>query len=165
MPLIPQSTRKKTTVVGVGDPLLGDRGVGILIAEALADHNLPPHVQVVDARSAGDSLDSLFANSDKVILIDTADTPGEPGTIYRITPANPHDPAWASRLNYASTTGVFAAWEDALKSGASPSLTIIAIKPEVIRPAAGLSKKAASAVPKVVQAVMAEVASELDSDT
>lgn len=160
------SNNKKTTVVGVGDPLLGDRGVGIRIAETLADHNLPPHVQVVDLqavdeRSAKDALIPLFASSDKVILIDTVDTPGKPGTVYRITPTDPQNSSWAKKLTSASTSGIFTAWEEALKSGASPSLTIIAVQPEVVGPSIGLSKKAASAVPKVVQAVMAEVASEL----
>ena len=71
---------RRLLVIGVGNTLRGDDGVGVRVAQALANHPLPEGVTVLDGGTEG--LDLLFhlEEADRVILIDAAEmgqTPGE----------------------------------------------------------------------------------------
>ncbi len=73
----------KTTVLGIGNLLLGDEGVGIHAAWTISE-NCPDHVTV---REIGTSiLEAIpdFEEADRIIVIDAMKAHGSPGTIYRI---------------------------------------------------------------------------------
>lgn len=68
-------------VVGVGNALLGDEGVGCHVAHALERIPLPG-VQIVDAGTSFDVL-QLQEGADKLIIVDAVKGGGRPGQIYR----------------------------------------------------------------------------------
>ena len=78
-------TTKKTAVIGLGNPLMADEGIGGFLIEPLAANIVHNEVDFIDAGVGGFSLLHLIADRRKVILIDCAlmDTP--PGTIKRFT--------------------------------------------------------------------------------
>lgn len=72
-------------VLGIGNILLGDEGIGVRVVEALeARYDLPDAVQVVDGGTAGMGLLDLIAGRDHVIIVDAVKTGAEPGTIVRL---------------------------------------------------------------------------------
>jgi hydrogenase maturation protease len=76
----------KTLVLGLGNDLLGDDGVGILIARTLAAR-LNGQVKVVESSVSGIGLLDVLAGYDRAIIIDalvTADS--TPGTIVELCP-------------------------------------------------------------------------------
>ncbi len=75
---------KKTLVLGIGNLLLGDEGVGVHAARALQREKLPPEVEILEVGTA--ILDALPAleRADRVIVLDAMKYDGDPGTIYRI---------------------------------------------------------------------------------
>jgi hydrogenase maturation protease len=76
----------RTLVLGVGNVLLGDEGVGIHAIRRFLEGSLPPHVDVVDGGTAGVDLLGLIDGYGKVIIIDAVDA-GEPaGSLFRFTP-------------------------------------------------------------------------------
>ena len=83
----PQSDRDKCrlAIVGVGNLLLQDEGIGIHFVQALKQVSLPQtdHVEIIDG---GTALPPLPKNLDKLIIIDAAQGGGEPGTIYCLSP-------------------------------------------------------------------------------
>jgi hydrogenase maturation protease len=67
-------------IVGVGNPLRGDDGVGVRVVESLAALALPAGVEVVDGGTMGLGLVNLMKGRRRVVLVDAASlgrTPGE----------------------------------------------------------------------------------------
>jgi hydrogenase maturation protease len=76
-----------TLVLGMGNPILSDDGVGLLVAERLRGASLPGDVEVLQSEVAGLRLLELVRGFTRVIIIDAlkspVDSPREPGEIVR----------------------------------------------------------------------------------
>ena len=81
-------TGKKTLVLGVGNPLMRDDGVGPRVIELLrSGFTFPQHVDVVDAGTMSFMILDLLRGVDELIIIDAVRDTGErPGTVFRMTP-------------------------------------------------------------------------------
>ncbi len=77
---------EKTRIIGIGNPLMGDDGVGIVVAERLSQVRLPDGVEVIDGGTGGITLLTLMEGAGKVILVDAVATGQKPGTVVRFTP-------------------------------------------------------------------------------
>jgi hydrogenase maturation protease len=75
---------KKTLVLGIGNLLLGDEGIGVHAVRALQRETFAPEVEILEVGTA--ILDALPAleGADRVIVLDAMKYDGDPGTIYRI---------------------------------------------------------------------------------
>ncbi len=78
--------QKKTLVMGIGNYLMCDEGIGVHVAEQLQSEILPGHVSVLDGGTGGFHLLEYFENHDHVILVDATLDGREPGTIRKIKP-------------------------------------------------------------------------------
>jgi hydrogenase maturation protease len=67
-------------VLGVGNPLMGDDGVGIRAIELLADCDLPENIRIEEIGTPGWALGAWFENQSSVILIDAVQMGLEPGS-------------------------------------------------------------------------------------
>lgn len=73
-----------TLILGVGNPLRGDDGIGVLAVQQLAAHpDLPAGVQVLDGGTAGLGLIPLLERYRRVILVDAVEMGERPGTVRR----------------------------------------------------------------------------------
>ena len=77
---------KSTLVLGVGNLLLGDEGIGIHIVHRLWDMHLAPEVEVVDGGTGSFELIEHFRDRTKVIIVDAVMADEKSGTILRFTP-------------------------------------------------------------------------------
>lgn len=77
---------ERVLIVGVGNLLLGDEGLGVHVAHALlaADPPLPLGVEVVDAGTSLLDVVKELGKCDRAILVDAIRAGGEPGSIYRL---------------------------------------------------------------------------------
>jgi hydrogenase maturation protease len=79
-------------VIGLGNPLMSDEGIGVLLAQKLAQQAQNQelsgceNVEFYDGGVGGLNLLYKIENRDKVILIDCAKMGERPGTICRFTP-------------------------------------------------------------------------------
>ena len=72
-----------TLILGIGNPILTDDGIGIKIAQKLKEHN--SKLQVTETSEAGLSLLDLVTGYDKLIIIDSIKTgKGKPGECYEL---------------------------------------------------------------------------------
>jgi hydrogenase maturation protease len=76
----------KTLILGVGNLLLKDEGVGIHIVRALEKEELPPEVTVLDGGTGGLHLLSWLEGYDRIIMVDATLDGNPPGTIRLIRP-------------------------------------------------------------------------------
>ena len=108
--------KRKTLVLGLGNPILSDDSVGCRIARALKDKLDQQGVTVTETSQSGLNLLHLLANFDKAILIDAIQTTaGKPGLIYRLKPdtfeashyaTSSHDVNLAAALELGSKSGM-----------------------------------------------------------
>jgi hydrogenase maturation protease len=73
-------------ILGIGNYLMGDEGVGVQTALALQKLPIADTIDVVDGGTGGFHLLEFFEVHDKVILIDATLDNNEPGTIRLIQP-------------------------------------------------------------------------------
>jgi hydrogenase maturation protease len=78
--------RTKTLVLGLGNIIMGDEGVGVYVARALASRRLPPGVECMDGGTGGFILLEPLQQADRIILIDAAADGNPLGTVTRTTP-------------------------------------------------------------------------------
>jgi hydrogenase maturation protease len=79
--------KKALLILGVGNVLMGDEGVGVHAATRLqADHTWRPGVAIVDGGTGGFHLLSLLQDYEPVIMIDATADGRPPGTVGVLTP-------------------------------------------------------------------------------
>lgn len=81
------SGNSDTLVLGIGNYLMGDEGIGVHVANRLGQINLLPEgVTVLDGGTGGFHLLEYFELYDHIILIDATLDNNTPGTIRKIKP-------------------------------------------------------------------------------
>jgi hydrogenase maturation protease len=75
----------RTLVIGLGNPLRGDDGVGVRVIQQLASVQLPPDVEVMDGGTQGLGIVNAFEGRQRVILVDATDMGASPGCVARFT--------------------------------------------------------------------------------
>ncbi len=81
-----QKIESKTLILGLGNVLLNDEGIGVRAVEAMHDENWPDHVDLLDGGTGGFVLLSLFQEYEHLIIIDATLSNDPPGTIKVLTP-------------------------------------------------------------------------------
>jgi hydrogenase maturation protease len=81
-----QSSNNKILILGLGNVLMGDEGVGVHVVRALEKRSLPPNVECLDGGTGGFVLLEPLQNAGRIILIDAAADGNPPGTVTRTTP-------------------------------------------------------------------------------
>ena len=78
--------KKKILILGIGNYLMGDEGIGVHVANKLSTEKFPDGVSVLDGGTGGFYLLEYFEQNDIVILIDATLDGNPPGTIRLIKP-------------------------------------------------------------------------------
>jgi hydrogenase maturation protease len=83
---MPDLTKKPNiTILGVGNILLKDEGVGVRVVEYLyRRYDFPENVQIVDGGVLGIRLMGVIGNTDYLIVVDAVCNRSAPGTLYRM---------------------------------------------------------------------------------
>lgn len=79
-------SNNKTLVLGLGNVIMGDEGVGVHVVRAVEKHTLPVGVECLDGGTGGFILLEPLQNAGRIILIDAAADGNPPGTVTRTTP-------------------------------------------------------------------------------
>lgn len=81
------SKNKKVVIIGVGNILLKDEGIGIHATEHLKRlYDFPSNVEIVDGGVGGLNLLPYMERAENLIIIDAVQANAEPGAIFRFTP-------------------------------------------------------------------------------
>jgi len=77
-------TGGRIIVLGIGNPLCRDDGIGIRIVAEMRDSGKYPGIDIIDGGAAPDLFSLLDADSGKLIIVDALRGGGRAGEIYRI---------------------------------------------------------------------------------
>ncbi len=142
---------KRALVMGVGNLLMGDEGVGVHAARQLASEPVPSAVEVLDGGTGGFHLLSLFAEYDPIILIDATQDGDPPGTVKLVKPKFASD---FPRTLSAHDVGLRDLLETAQLLGPLPTLYLITVSiGELQEMSVELSPSIAGAVGEVLRVV------------
>lgn len=143
-------------VLGLGNPLCRDDGIGVAaVSDLLRRWRPPPGVLVLDGGTLGLSLLPHLEDAEKAILIDAIRDAAAPGTLVHLEGAEVR-PAIEARLSVhqVGVADLFAA--AALRGRLPRRLVLIGLVPAELDVAVGLSPAVASRLPALVDAVIAE---------
>jgi hydrogenase maturation protease len=153
----------RALVVGLGNPILTDDGVGICVVRELASRPSPPNVDLAEACVGGLRLLDTLAGYERVILVDAIQTRGgTPGDIYRLYPTDFKVSLHAGSTHDLSLPGALAFGRGiGLTLPDDQNLTIIAIEVEdVLTFCEECTCAVRESVPGAVEAVLAELGPE-----
>lgn len=77
---------RKTLVLGLGNVLMGDEGIGVAVVKQLETLELPAGVECLDGGTGGMVLLEPLESAGRVILVDAAADGNPIGTVTRTTP-------------------------------------------------------------------------------
>ncbi len=145
-------------VLGVGNILLRDEGIGVRIIEQLQKIELPGNVEVIDGGTAGTELLDILSDRQKVIVVDAVQYDCPPGTVLRFSI---EDLASVEKsIVSLHNIGIAETFEMAKLIGCEPNDVIIfGIKPERIDCGLEITEKMKSIIPQTVELILAELKS------
>jgi hydrogenase maturation protease len=124
---------ERLLIIGLGNPLMGDDGVGIQVVNELRESDLPEYVDVIDGGTPGVGLIDLMSGYSRVIVVDAVR--GEDVFKYDENPlsldnCSLHEMELTSVLRLMKTLGI-----------PIPEITIVGIPAVNIAPGIGLSEE------------------------
>lgn len=142
-------------IIGVGNPLMGDDGVGVALVGRLAKAALPARVEVLDGGTGGVTLLPLMEGAEAVILVDAADMGLPPGAVVRLPgeEIHFHGAAQAFSLHQAGLEGALALGREL---GILPPVVVFLVQGERVEPGIGLSLPVEAALGELEAGVTAE---------
>lgn len=152
----PSKKKQKTIILGTGNLLLKDEGIGIHVIQRMEKLKLPENVKLVDGGTAGINLYHLIEGADRLIVVDCVDAEVEPGAIFRFTPADVDVPERQVTTSFHDI-GLLEALEFAKQEGKSPDTIIIGVQPKEIDWGLELTPEVEKVVPDVIAAVLKEL--------
>jgi len=149
------SEEKKILVLGLGNILMGDEGVGVEVVRELETHALPSGVECLDGGTGGFTLLGPLQSAARVILIDAANDGNPPGTVTRTTPRFSRD--YPPTLT-AHDIGVKDLLDVFYIQGGGPEIVLYAI---TIDPKQPISMKLSEGTARAAEVAVTKILAEL----
>lgn len=80
------SPTRRTVVLGLGNPIMGDDGLGLAALARLKEGwELPPSLELVDGGTWGMNLLPMIEDADELLLLDAIRSGAAPGTVHEMS--------------------------------------------------------------------------------
>ena len=145
-------SQAEVAVLGMGNELLKDEGIGVHVIRRLEETPGLSGVKLVEGGTSPDVADDV-RDVKRLIIVDAAKCGGEPGDVYRMSPEDvqTQQPSSVHELSMIQML-----WQmDML--GRLPEVTIIGVEPKEMDWGMDLSPELAGELPKIVEAVREEL--------
>jgi hydrogenase maturation protease len=151
------ATDMRIVVLGVGNILLSDEGIGVRAVEELGRHYaLPPGVELIDGgTSAMELLDDL-AGSDLLIIADCVRAGFSPGSLIRLV--DDEIPALFRTKLSPHQVGLPEVLGTLVITGEAPKQTVLfGVEPKTLATGIGLSEPVAAMLPTLLEGIAREI--------
>lgn len=142
-------------VVGCGNLLRGDDGVGPILVRHLWERGVPDGARLVDGGTAGMDVAFQMRGAERVVIIDAAATGAAPGTVYRVPGAELEELPPLQGLHTHSFRWdhaiAFARW--ALGDACPTDITVFLIEASGVDLGADLTEPVESAMEQVIDVI------------
>jgi len=147
-------TKNKTLIVGIGNLLYRDDGIGAHVIEEMKKMRLPDQIELLDMGTSTMDLIYHLEEVTKLIVIDAIKAGGVPGTIYRMKP----DDLLPSKNRPVSLhdIGLLETLNMAKERGQKVSTIVIGVEPKILDWGLELSDEVKQRIPDLIEAVLKE---------
>jgi len=143
----------KIVILGVGNLLLSDEGVGIHVVNELMKMSLPPEISVVEGGTDGFGLLNIITGADRLIVIDAVKGSGPPGALYRFDLDEVRNCPSGFKTS-VHQIGILEVLELSKLMGKKPHTTVIGIEPKSLEMGMELSPEVRSKIPRVIELIL-----------
>lgn len=148
---------RRTLLLGLGNPLMGDDGIGLAaLTRLLAQHELPPGVEAMDGGTWGMNLLPVIESHRQVVLLDAINAGAAPGSLVELSQdglpryfqhkLSPHQIDLREVLALAEWRGTM-----------PDEILALGIQPERVELHDGLSPRVSQALPALVARAVARL--------
>lgn len=145
---------KKILILGIGNILQSDDGLGVYIVNEILKSNipLPENVEVMDGGTAGFDLLSLMEDRKKIIIVDALKADDTPGSIYRFKPEHAVS---SDNMFSLHQVGILEVIRFLKLLGHNPEIEIVGIVPKDIATLdISISNEVLKSVPKAIDVIL-----------
>lgn len=163
-------SNKHVLVLGLGNILLRDEGIGVRVVEQLQKQSLPSNIDVIDGGTASLDVLLLAQNIDKLVIIDALKAGNKPGSIYKAS----FDASQRKEIENAfehdckislHQMGLIDALAAAEKTNCAPKeIVIIGVEPQEIDYGLELTDEVKKKIPEIVSIVLKEIKDAIDTE-
>ena len=150
------SSKGNLLILGLGNTIMGDEGVGVAIVEELKKGPLPEGVEMLDGGTMGMALTYKLAAYKRVLVVDAVKGEGIPDlefyTLENLVGEGDGDGLSLHGLGFVSVIKLM----DALKMEV-PEISILGVRVERLEPGTNLSERCRGLLPKAVRMVLSRV--------
>ena len=147
----------ETIILGLGNDLLADEGVGVHTCRMLQQRSLPQYARIVIAGTAILDTISEVEHAERIIVVDAMKGAAAPGTVYRIP------------FEQCSGSGCIASMHGfdifrtiaLLERTTQPHITVFGVEPELIGWSLELSETVTKSLPFLIDAILQEIQPEI----
>jgi hydrogenase maturation protease len=146
----------KVVIIGVGNLLLMDEGIGVHVINELETQKLPQNVGIYDGGTGGFKLIDLMHGAKRAIFIDAVDTGKAPGTI---TTFNPEDvrSIYQKKKYSLHDTDLMEVIKMTELLDNPPEIEIVGIQPKTINYGTTLSKELTDSIPDIINTILSRI--------
>ena len=149
-------TGHKTAILGIGNPLCCDDGIGIRVIQVLQSQTRYPGADIIDGGTAPDLLSLLDESVERLIIVDALRAGGAPGEIYRLEISDSNIAEQPQALLHGM--GVLDSLQLMARLGMKqPKVTLIGIEPFDVAHGLHLSPQMEALLPDIILAVENEL--------
>ncbi len=147
----------KIMVLGIGNLLMQDDGIGVHVLRRLEKMDLPAEVELVDGGTHSYDLLDFFSQADICIVVDAMRGGGEPGTVYRVPleelglVPNPHIQS-LHEISFAEAMHMLQL------EGYSPQVLVYGVEPQSVELSLELTPVVAKQIPRILSMIQKDIA-------
>jgi len=151
-----KNEEKKILVLGVGNDLLKDEGIGVHVIRAMEELSLPANVSLVNGGVGGIDLLDEIKGAGRLIIVDAMDAGAQPGAVFRFR-AEEVDVIIGEHKTSLHQVDLFDTLKLARFLGFFPETVIIAVQPQDISWGMAPTPVLASRMPLIIDIVKTEI--------
>jgi len=147
--------RGSVLVLGIGNVLMGDEGIGVHVVNRLQELDLPDHLTCLDGGTGGFALLGAMGEARRIVMIDATIDGAPSGSVRRLCPRFSRD---YPRTLTAHDIGLKDLLDVLYLTDSAPDVTLFAVSIEALQEVgAPLSSELSARVPEFVALVLEEL--------
>ncbi len=146
----------KIVVIGIGNLLLMDEGIGVHTINELEKHDLPESIEIYDGGTGGFKLIDLMHGAARVIFIDAVETGKTPGSVTIFNAEDVHS-IYNKKKYSLHDTNLMEIIKMAEILGNPPMIEIVGIQPKTISYGTTLSKELTDSMSNIINTVIGRI--------
>ena len=146
----------KIVVIGIGNLLLMDEGIGVHTINELEKHDLPGSIEIYDGGTGGFKLIDLMHGAARVIFIDAVETGKAPGSVTIFSAEEVHS-LYNKKKYSLHDTDLMEIIKMTELLDDPPIIEIVGIQPKIINYGTTLSKELAGSMSNIINTVLRRI--------